>query len=254
MFGGCGELEGDGRTSSGVDAGPDASEDRFSAWRYRGHAEAIAAAARAAGSGIMTDDEIWDAAERVWRVGARELRRLSECVDRQAFVRCVEAIASCRGRVVAAGVGTSGAAARKVAHTLSCVERPAFFLSPGDAVHGALGSVQPGDVAILISKGGATGEVVRLLPALREKKVFVIGVSENAGSELAGSSDLFMKVKIEEEADEFNMLATTSTMAVLAVFDAVAIALMRYTGYTRERFAVIHPGGAVGDRLLNRRD
>ena len=198
----------------------------------------------------MTADRIWQKAAHVWSVGARELAGLERSVDRAAFVRCVEAIAGCRGRVVTSGAGTSGAAARKIAHSLSCVERPAFFLEPADAVHGGLGAVQPGDVAILVSKGGGTGEIVRLLPALKTKKVFVIGVTENEASHLARESDLLLKVRVEAEADEFNMLATTSTMAVVAVFDAVCIALVERTGYTREQFAVIHPAGAVGERLL----
>lgn len=200
----------------------------------------------------MNNDEIWSKACHVWRVGAYELQRLESYVDRKAFALCVEKIAECKGRILTAGVGTSSAAARKIAHSLSCVERPSFFLSPGDAVHGALGAAQPGDVAILISKGGGTREIMNLVPALREKKVFVIGVTEKEDSPLAQNSDLVMKVRIEKEADEFNMLATTSTMAVIAVFDAVAIALMTYTGYTREQFAIIHPGGAVGDRLLGK--
>lgn len=201
----------------------------------------------------MNDEEIWAKAAHVWKVGAHELERLAGYIDREAFTGCVKAIAECPGRVVTAGVGTSSAAARKIAHSLSCVERPSFFLSPGDAVHGALGAAQPGDVAVLISKGGGTREIMNMVPALRKKKVFVIGVTENPDSPLARDSDLVMKIKIEKEADEFNMLATTSTMAVVAVFDAVAIALMAYTGYTREQFAIIHPGGAVGDRLLGKK-
>ena len=124
------------------------------------------------------------------------------------------------------------------------------FLSPSDAVHGALGSVRAGDVAILISKGGGTHEIVALLPALATKGVPVIAVTENADSTLGRAAEVVVPVRIEREADEFNMLATTSTMAVIAWFDAVCIALMRMTGYSREQFAVIHPGGAVGKRLL----
>ncbi len=198
----------------------------------------------------MTADRIWEKALHVWSVGERALARLRETVDRAAFVRCVETIAACRGRVVTSGAGTSGAAARKIAHSLSCVERPAFFLEPADAVHGGLGSVQPGDVAILVSKGGGTGEIVRLLPALKARKVFVMGVTENRGSPLGRESDVVLEVRVEAEADDLNMLATTSTMAVVAVFDAICIALVELTGYTREQFAVIHPAGAVGERLL----
>lgn len=197
----------------------------------------------------MTHEQIWTRALAVWDTGARELSRLAGSMDREALARCVDAFASCKGRIVTMGCGTSAAAARKVAHSLSCIERPAFFLSPSDAPHGALGAVQPGDVVVLFSKGGGTRELVDLVPSLRKKGVFLVTATENEGSPLAKSSDLVMKVKVEQEADAFNMLATTSTMAVVAVFDAVCIALMDHMGYTREQFAVIHPHGAVGERL-----
>ena len=198
----------------------------------------------------MNKNEIWNTALHVWSVGSDVLKDLSTIVDSGILADTVQAISNCSGRIVTAGVGTSGAAAKKIAHSLSCVECPAFFLDPGDAVHGALGSVQPGDVAILISKGGGTREVINLLDALEEKKVTIIGVTENPDSVLAVHSTLPFLVKVPREADELNMLATTSTMAVTAVFDAVCIALMSHTEFTREQFAVIHPGGAVGERLL----
>ncbi len=195
--------------------------------------------------------DVWERARHTWSVAAIELSRLERSVDRSAFERLVELLAGCTGRIAVAGVGTSGAAAHKIAHSLSCIERPAFFLSPADAVHGGLGAVQPGDVAILISKGGGTREIVALVPSLRAKRVSVVAVTENEGSALAQASDLVVRVRIEREADAFNMLATTSTMAVVAVFDAACIALMAVTGYSREQFAVIHPSGAVGERLLS---
>jgi KpsF/GutQ family protein len=197
----------------------------------------------------MTDDEIWTRACSVWDNAAKEISRLASSVDRSAMARCVEMLAACRGRIVTMGCGTSAAAARKVAHSLSCIERPAFFLSPSDAPHGALGAVQPGDVVLLFSKGGGTRELQDLVPSLKAKKVALVTATENEDSVLARQSDLVLKVKVEREADAFNMLATTSTMAVVAVFDAICIALMEHTGYTREKFAVIHPHGAVGDRL-----
>ena len=198
----------------------------------------------------MNRKDSWKHAVHVWTVGAESLSQLIETIDREAFTKCVEIIGECKGRILTAGVGTSGAAAKKIAHSLSCIERPSFFLSPGDAVHGALGAAQPGDVAILISKGGGTTGILNLIPSLQKKNVFIIGVTEREDSPLARESDLLMKVKIEREADAFNMLATTSTMAVVGVFDAVSIALMYYTHYTRDQFAIIHPGGAVGERLL----
>lgn len=195
---------------------------------------------------------LWHVAQHVWNTASRELERMSSYLDSDTFSKCVYGIAECTGRVVTSGCGTSGAAARKIAHSLSCVERPALFLSPSDAVHGGLGVAQRGDVAILISKGGGTKEVVGMIPSLKAKGVTIFGVTENHDSLLASEADLVVPVQIEREADEFDMLATTSTMAVVAYFDAVCIALMRHMGYTREQFAVIHPGGAVGERLLGR--
>ncbi len=186
----------------------------------------------------------------VWETEAAAVRQLGQVVDPRAFARCVQALADCRGKILTAGCGTSAAAARKIAHSLCCIERPAAFLSPGDAVHGGLGLVQPEDVVIAISKGGNTREIVNLIPAIKTKKAFLIGVTEKEDSTLARHSDLWLKVKVDREPDAFNMLATASTMAVIAVFDAVCIVLMSVTRYTKEQFSLIHPGGAVGDRLL----
>lgn len=174
-------------------------------------------------------------------------------VDMNAVTECIETMASCVGRIITTGCGTSAAAAKKIAHSLCCIERPALFMSPSDAVHGGLGIVQPGDVVIAISKGGGTREILNMLDAFAAKKVTVIGVTENPDSILAQRSTILLKVKVEREPDEFNMLATASTLAVIAVFDAICIALMRATNYTREQFAVIHPGGAVGERLTGQK-
>lgn len=193
----------------------------------------------------------WTTALRVWKAEADGIRNLRRIVDPKAFDRCVETLRKCRGRILTAGCGTSAAAAKKIAHSLCCIERPAAFLSPGDAVHGGLGLIQRDDVVIAISKGGGTREIVNLIPAIKAKRAFLIGVTEKADSVLARHSDLLLKVKVEREPDAFNMLATASTMAVIAVFDAVCIALMEVTDYTREQFSIVHPGGAVGDRLLD---
>ena len=127
---------------------------------------------------------------------------------------------------------------------------PSFFLSPADSVHGGLGAVQRNDIVIAISKGGNTQEIVNVIPSLKKKEVKLIGVTENENSILGKECNLLLKVKIEREADEFNMLATSSTIAVISLFDAIAVSLMKYTDYTKEQFAIIHPGGVVGERLL----
>lgn len=152
--------------------------------------------------------------------------------------------------VATSGVGTSAAAARKIAHTLCCVERPAFFLSPADALHGGLGALGRGDIAILVSKGGRSSEINGLVAPLRSRAVFVIGVTEDAGSPLAQGCDLRLGAPVCREADPLGLLATASTAAVVALFDAVAIVLAdRQGGERKRRFARIHPGGAVGERL-----
>lgn len=201
----------------------------------------------------MNSEQIWEQVRNVWSVESQAIGKLEETIDAEAVTAVIHAIAKCKksnNRVLTVGVGTSGAAAKKIAHTLSCVEIPSFFLSPDDSVHGGLGALQKDDVVIAISKGGNTQEVVKVIPAIKAKGAVLIGVTENENSILARESTIFLKVKVEREPDPFNMLATASTMAVIAVFDAIAIALMQYTGYTREQFAIIHPGGAVGERLL----
>lgn len=198
----------------------------------------------------MDDLQLRACAHQVWTVAAAEMDRLKQSVDMEAFTRVVELLARHSGRVVTTGIGTSGIAARKLAHSLSCIEIPSFYLNPSDAVHGAMGSVQGGDVMFLVSKGGGTKELVQLLPSLNKKKVITIAVTENSESALGKGCDYLLQVQVEREADPFDMLATTSILAVIAVFDALCIALMQETGYTKEQFAVIHPAGAVGERLL----
>ncbi len=199
---------------------------------------------------VAVSEQVWRTAELVWAAEATAVQELQRTVDSRAFYQCVTAIAQCEGRVLTTGCGTSAAAARKIAHSLCCIERPAVFLAPGDALHGGLGLAQPSDLAVLISKGGNTREIVSLLGPLQAKRVPIIGVTENPDSAVGRAANVLLCVKVDREPDEFNMLATASTMAVVAVFDAICIALMKVTGYTRDRFAVIHPGGAVGERLL----
>lgn len=199
----------------------------------------------------MNDTEILSEVKRSIAIEAESVRRLAEEIDEEAVLKTVKAFAECKGKVIISGCGTSAMAAKKAVHSLNCIEIPALFLTPSDAVHGGLGVLQEDDILVLISKGGNTQELVNLIPACKTKKAMLIGVSENPESKIAVNSDIYLKVKVEKEPCRFNMLATASTLAVVSVFDSICIALMQYTGYTREQFAVIHPGGAVGNRLLN---
>lgn len=204
----------------------------------------------------MNEAAIFECCRKVWQSEADSLACLIKMMDPDGLAAVVKLLANCKAnksRILTTGVGTSGAAAKKIAHTLSCIEIPAFFLSPADGVHGALGALQPGDTLIAISKGGGTEEIIKILPAIKSKGAKLIGVTENESSKLAQASDLLLKVRVEKEPDPFNMLATASTLAVIAVFDAIAVVLMEYTGYTKEQFLVIHPGGAVGQRLLHQK-
>lgn len=200
----------------------------------------------------MTDQEILSEINRCLTMEAESIARLTQELDPDTVLAVAKALMNCKGKVILSGCGTSAMAARKIAHSLSCIEIPALFLSPADAVHGALGVLQQEDILILISKGGNTQELVNLIPACKTKGALLIGVSENPASVIARQADLYLKVKVAQEPCRFNMLATASTLAVIATFDAICIALMQMTGYTREQFAVIHPGGAVGERLLNK--
>lgn len=197
----------------------------------------------------MNENEIWKQSLHVWETGAKALEKLAKTMDKTSLANCVEAIAKCKGRIITSGAGTSKIAAEKIAHSFSCVERSSFFLSPVEAAHGSLGSVQSDDVVILISKGGKTSEITNLIPALKAKKVFIISVTENENSILAKNSDIVLKVVIDREADKFNMMATTSTLAVIAVFDGIAMSLMSRSGFTKKQFSIIHPGGEVGEKL-----
>ena len=179
----------------------------------------------------------------------KEILRLKETLDLKVIETIIEKIASCKGKVILTGCGTSAMAARKIAHSLSVIDIPSVFLNPSDAVHGSLGVVQKDDNVIFISKGGNTGELTSFIDNVRNKKAFIITVSENEESILARKCDLFLKVKVEKEADEYNMLATASTLCVISVFDAICIALMKHTGFSREKFLLNHPKGAVGERL-----
>lgn len=199
----------------------------------------------------MTDSEILSEVKRSIAMEAESVRRLSEELDGQQVLDTARALMNCRGKVILSGCGTSAMAAKKIAHSLNCIEIPALFLTPSDAVHGGLGVLQEEDILILISKGGGTEELVRLIPACRAKKALLIGVSENPASVIAQNADIYLRVRVEQEPCRFNMLATASTLAVISMFDSICIALMQMTGYTREQFAVIHPAGAVGERLLN---
>jgi len=177
------------------------------------------------------------------------IEEIKNNLDEEQVNKVIELIMDCKGKVITTGCGTSGAAAKKIAHTLSCIECPALFLSPSNAVHGGLGVVQNQDIVIVFSKGGETQEINDLIPICKVKGATIIAITESEDSYMAREADALLKIKVSKEPDDFNMLATSSILATIAVFDAICIAITRFRGFTKEEFAVIHPGGKVGNRL-----
>lgn len=169
-------------------------------------------------------------------------------MDFDAFAKAVDVMSKCN-RIATSGCGHSGIACSHFAHSLCCIERPARFISPSEAVHGGMGFVQKGDVVVLASRGGKTSELLPILDISKQKSAVVIGVTENADSPLALKSDIHIPMHIEKESDKYNSQGTSSFVALAAIFDALQVALIEETGYVNEQFALIHPGGAVGERL-----
>ncbi len=169
-------------------------------------------------------------------------------LDKDAFAAAADLLANA-DRIITSASGSSGIAAKKFAHTLCCVERPAQFLPPCEAMHGGLGAVQKDNVVVLVSRGGKTAELMPVLSVALEKKAKIIGVTENMDSPIAKHADVVLPMHIEKESDKYNMQATASFVATIALFDALICAVMEETDYQKEQFALIHPGGAVGERL-----
>ncbi len=194
------------------------------------------------------------AIERGRRVIRMEREALAEAEARLGddFARAVALIAASTGRVIVAGVGKSGLVGRKIAATLTSTGTPATFLHPVEGVHGDLGLVGPQDVALLLSKSGGTEEVLALLEHLQRLGVRTVAITGNPDSALARHSEVALDGWVREEACPHDLAPTTSTTVALALGDALAVALLEEKGFRREDFARLHPGGALGRRLLTR--
>ena len=174
---------------------------------------------------------------------------LAERID-ETFERACEILLECKGRVVVTGMGKSGHIGNKIAATLASTGTPAFFVHPGEASHGDLGMITSGDVVIALSNSGTTAELITILPLLKLLAVPVIALTGNPSSELAISADVHLNVGVSEEACPLNLAPTSSTTVTLVMGDALAIALLEARGFTANDFAMSHPGGALGRRLL----
>lgn len=183
------------------------------------------------------------------RMESEAVARAASRLERGEVERAVGLLASCRGKVVTVGVGKSGHIAQKVAATLTSTGTPAVFLHPSDALHGGIGLVAVGDVAVVFSNSGETAEVLELLPYLQHRRAPVVAVVGNLSSSLARRADVVLDASVEQEACPLGLAPTTSTTVALAIGDALAMTLMGVKRLTPEDFALNHPGGRLGKRL-----
>ena len=186
-------------------------------------------------------------------LAAYEIER--DCIDKMRdyfneteFSKAVEILAAAP-RIAASGCGHSGIICRHFAHLMCCIERPARFISPAEAVHGATGFLQEGDVMVFASRGGKTKELLPIMEICKRKDVKIITVTENTESELAKGADVVLKQYVNRETDKYNSQGTTSSTALCMIFHTLQTALIEETNYKNEQFALIHPGGAVGARI-----
>jgi D-arabinose 5-phosphate isomerase GutQ len=192
--------------------------------------------------------ETLEQARSVYRIESECIAEMEKHFDEDAFSAAVDLLKNAE-RIGTCGCGHSGIACRHLAHLLCCIELPARFISPAEAVHGATGFLREGDVMVFASRGGKTKELMPILDICRKKKVKVITVTENTESPLASGSDVVLKQYVNRETDRYNSQGTTSTTSLCVIFHTLQTALIEETGFTSEEFAVIHPGGAVGERL-----
>lgn len=190
--------------------------------------------------------------ERAKKVLEAEARAIADLIPRldESFSRAVDLILDCRGRVVISGMGKSGIVGRKIASTLASIGIPSLFLHPAEGAHGDAGMMAGGDVVMALSNSGETEELVNLTSSIRALKVPFICLTGNPQSSLARYSDVVLNVGVEEEACPLNLVPTSSTAAAMAMGDALAMTLLERKGLGPEEYALNHPGGSLGNRLL----
>ncbi|HXX99449.1 MAG TPA: KpsF/GutQ family sugar-phosphate isomerase [Candidatus Limnocylindrales bacterium] len=190
-----------------------------------------------------------DSARRVLRIEIQAIQELLARLD-SSFLRAVELLLACKGRVVVTGMGKSGLIGRKISATLSSTGTPSFFLHPAEALHGDLGMLARGDALLAISYGGETEEILNLLETLKRLELPIVTLTGNLKSTLAGASDVVLDVSVKEEACSLNLAPTASTAVAMALGDALAIALLERRGFKPDDFAALHPAGRLGKKLL----
>jgi len=195
--------------------------------------------------------DILDLARRTLDIEAEAVRALTPRLD-DGFVRAVEILLACHGRVVLSGMGKSGHIGGKIAATLASTGTPAFFMHPAEASHGDLGMITGEDAVIALSNSGESPELIAIVPLIKRRGAKLIAMTGRPGSTLARQADIHLDAGVEQEACPHNLAPTASTTAALALGDALAVAALYARGFTAEDFARTHPGGALGRKLLVR--
>ncbi|MGY0157050.1 arabinose-5-phosphate isomerase KdsD [Edwardsiella tarda] len=191
------------------------------------------------------------AGKEVLRIEREGLAQLDHFIN-QDFAQACEAMLRCRGKVVVMGMGKSGHIGRKIAATLASTGTSSFFVHPGEASHGDLGMVEARDVVLAISNSGESQEIQALIPVLKRQNVTLICMTNNPESAMGRAADIHLCIRVPQEACPLGLAPTTSTTATLVMGDALAVALLQARGFTAEDFAMSHPGGALGRKLLLR--
>jgi arabinose-5-phosphate isomerase len=194
---------------------------------------------------------ILNEAKKVIRIEAEALLALADSINGE-FERAVDLILASHGRVVVTGMGKSGLIGQKIASTMASTGTPSFFLHPAEGIHGDLGMIMKGDVVIALSNSGETEEVLRILPVIKRLGASLIVMAGNPDSTLSRTGDVFLDISVKEEACPLGLAPTASTTATLAMGDALAVALLLKRGFRAEDFALFHPGGALGKKLILR--
>lgn len=190
-------------------------------------------------------------AKEVFEIESKTVLDLCDNLD-ENFSKTIDLILSIKGRCVISGMGKSGHIGAKIAATLASTGTPSFFMHPGEALHGDLGMLTSEDVLLAISNSGETEEVLKLIPVIKKRKIPLIVMAGNQNSTLAKQADIFINIAVKKEACPLQLAPTSSTTATLAMGDAIAVALMRARKFRPDDFALFHPGGSLGRKLLTR--
>lgn len=190
-----------------------------------------------------------NSAKRVFDIEIQAMSDLALQID-QTFAQACELLLGCQGKVVVCGIGKSGLIGQKISSTFASTGTPSFFMHPAEASHGDLGMLESNDILIAISNSGESSEIVSLLPAIKRKQIPIIALTSNAKSSLGKHSDVHLSIHVQQEACSLGLAPTSSTTATLLMGDALAVALLDARGFTSDDFALSHPGGSLGKKLL----